>query len=90
MSKDTTANDLHFHETLDLEGRTVAEEIKTGLIAIRQRSTTTGELKTIYLTVDTIKHLADVLPDESKELCTIPGFENLEESMSWMNIRKAA
>jgi hypothetical protein len=79
-----------FKEMLDLEGRTVAEEIKPGLVAIRQKSIRTGELKTIYLTVDTIKHLAEVLPDDSKETYAIPGFENLEESMSFMNVRKAA
>jgi hypothetical protein len=79
-----------FKEMLDLEGRTVAEEIKPGLVAIRQRSIRTGELKTIYLTADTIRHLAEVLPDASKQEYTIPGFENLEESMSFMNIRKAS
>jgi hypothetical protein len=45
-------------EELDNDGKTVAEQISPDLIAIRQISTITNSVATVYLTPETINYLA--------------------------------
>lgn len=80
-------SDIKFKEVLDIEGKTVAEELDNNLIAIRQVSQLTGEEKTIYLTVDTIKHLADVLP-VSEPAYELPGFGDITAQLDSLTISK--